>query len=226
LDKELYEKNDLQTINFMIYIIDNNIFSKNQPTEGLLNIETLNKLLSFSYLIEEEIVNTNIPYINLMKNFLISCINYLDSKSLEKIVNKISFFVFDNKKIYIIYYLMNLIFELNLSKKINEDENILNILSHIKKYENVKIEFNKKTTILLLQIFFELYIIDKGEIDINQFYDNSNKNLIFDALISYGKRYLAKKKNQSQNEDLKNEEESIDKILFLNSELHLDLFNN
>ena len=46
---------------------------------------------------------------------------------------------------------MNLIFELNLSKKINEDENILNILSHIKKYENVKIEFNKKTTILLLQ---------------------------------------------------------------------------
>ena len=53
----------------MIYIIDNNIFSKNQPTEGLLNIETLNKLLSFSYLIEEEIVNTNIPYINLMKNF-------------------------------------------------------------------------------------------------------------------------------------------------------------
>ena len=210
----------------MIYIIDNNIFSKNQPTEGLLNIETLNKLLSFSYLIEEEIVNTNIPYINLMKNFLISCINYLDSKSLEKIVNKISFFVFDNKKIYIIYYLMNLIFELNLSKKINEDENILNILSHIKKYENVKIEFNKKTTILLLQIFFELYIIDKGEIDINQFYDNSNKNLIFDALISYGKRNLEKKKNQSQNEDLKNEEESIDKILFLNSELHLDLFNN
>ncbi len=46
----------------MINIIDNNIFSKNQRKEGLLNIEFLKKLFSFSNLIENEIKNINIPY--------------------------------------------------------------------------------------------------------------------------------------------------------------------
>ena len=210
----------------MIKIIDNNIFSKNQRKEGLLNIEFLKKLFSFSYLIENEIENTNIPFINIMKNFLISCKKNLEPKSLREIVNKLCSKIFEKGNIYIIYYLMNIIFELNLSRQINDDETILIILSSIINYGNKNIEFNKKTTLLLLQIYFDLYIFTKEEIDINQFYDNVKKSLIFDALIEYGKRYLTKKNNKEFSDDVKIEEESINKILFLNSELHLDLFNN
>ena len=148
----------------MINIIDNNIFSKNQRKEGLLNIEFLKKLFSFSYLIENEIENTNIPYINIMKNFLISCKKNLEPKSLREIVNKLCSKIFEKGNIYIIYYLMNIIFELNLSRQINDDETILIILSSIINYGNKNIEFNKKTTLLLLQIYFDLYIFTKEEI--------------------------------------------------------------
>ncbi len=52
-DKDLYEQNYLQIINFMINIIDNDIFS--------LNIEIIKKLFSFSYLIENEIKKLIFP---------------------------------------------------------------------------------------------------------------------------------------------------------------------
>ena len=211
----------------MINMIDNNIFSNPQTKEGLLNIEFLNKLFSFSYLIGNENQNINISYISIMKNFLISCKKVLEPKSLREIVNKFCFNAFEKKNIYIIYYLMNMIFELDLSRHINDDENILNLLSIIIIYGNSNLEFNKKITILLLQIYFELYIFTKEEININQFYE-VKINLFFDALIEYGNRYLTKKKNNKElsNVDLKNEEESINKILFLISELYLNIFNN
>ena len=86
----------------MINMIDNNIFSNPQTKEGLLNIEFLNKLFSFSYLIGNENQNISIPYISIMKNFLISCKKVLEPKSLREIVNKFCFNAFE-KKIYILF---------------------------------------------------------------------------------------------------------------------------
>ena len=231
LNKELYEESDFDTINLVLTSIDNCIFSKTENKDSLLNLEIFQKLFSFSYIIQNEkfenIDDSN--YMNIMRNFLSSCKNQNQGKkNIDNIIDKLCSKVFLEKNINIIYGFMNLVFELDLSKKINNNnDNISNILLNIILCGDNENENYKKTCIIMLKIVFELYIILEDNSPIKEI--QVNDTIKIDAMIEYGKRYLLKKKdnNDKLNEfELKEEEESITKILDLNNQLFKKAIEN
>ena len=231
LNKELYEESDFDTINLVLTSIDNCIFSKTENKDSLLNLEIFQKLFSFSYIIQKEkfenIDDSN--YMNIMRNFLSSCKNQNQGKkNIDNIIDKLCSKVFLEKNINIIYGFMNLVFELDLSKKINNNnDNISNILLNIILCGDNENENYKKTCIIMLKIVFELYIILEDNSPIKEI--QVKDTIKIDAMIEYGKRYLLKKKdnNDKLNEfELKEEEESITKILDLNNQLFKKAIEN
>ena len=186
LNIELYDKNDITSINTLFRLTCNVIEKNNPKRKSLLNLYIFEKIYFFRiFYIENNDKDSN--FFNFLIIFMNSFKEALNSYNI--VVNKLYSLILKEENIKIFYSMINFIYLSKIYSNLNK-EIIQNIFKKLNDLKNKKDEKQIESCYILIKILFDLYIIGIIEDEILDKNKEFDSFILLNSLIFYVKEII------------------------------------
>ena len=207
LNIELYDKNDIESINSLFRLICNVFEKNNSKRKSLLNLYIFEKIYYFRIFYTEN-NDKDSDYFNLLMIFINSFKEDLNSYNI--VVNKLYSLIFKEENIKVFYSMINFIYQSKIYSNLTE-ETFQKIFQKLNDLKNKKDEKQIQSCYILIKILFDLFIIGKIEDEILDKIKEFDSFILLNLLFFYVNENISNEGGFEKNNILI-DEKSIEKL--------------